>query len=797
MSARERLTLAAALAVALTSSALAPLYRDPGWLVRVLGVVAVVAALGLVTRRSGLPSFLQPVIGVVGVLVYAAVVFAPTTLRFLLLPTGRTAGALNGLLQNGLDDVSALTVPVPSNTGLVLLAVLGVGAIAVVVDLVAVVFDRAAVAGLPLLLLFAIPSTVRQGGVGWLPFALGAAGWLGLLLVEGSDRVGRWGAPLQAGSVPNPDDGSLGRVGRRIGAAALGVAIVLPATLPGLDARLLSGGGDGPGLAGRKGRTSTTYNPITQLRGQLNQPAPTELFRYTTTDAQPDYLRLTTLDKFDGTSWSSSQLKGDPNDDAVQKGVPTPATLDIGRTVAIKDRIAIKSLATKWLPVPFPPTDIAIAGPWVWDHTAETVFSAPNDTSDLRDPYEVTATRVIVPPGSLSDTGSRPRDVAKYAEAVQLTPYVAAEVRKVVAAGTNDFERVEAIQQYFLNSARFTYSTDADAPRLDTKDALERFLRNGKGFCEQYASAMAAMVRSLAIPARVAVGFTPGTKGDSGAYVVTTSEAHAWPEVWFAGTGWIRFEPTPRGGVTTVPAYAQAQPGAVAKPGQDPLRPSAAPSASAKRFGKDIDNQLEPKGQNGQPAAIPGRGGPGGPGLPSVGQTALGMLVLVLPLPALLAVVRRRRRLHSPDALTAWAQLRDDAADLGHRWRPTDSPRAAAGHLRSVRDLGPENPAGSPSAALERVARAAERARYAPPGGELPGDQLGARLAPDVRIVRVALRRTARPAQRWRALLLPPATIAWFSAGIGGRVADLLDGFDNILGRLGRAVRVRSHPRTN
>ena len=59
---------------------------------------------------------------------------------------------------------------------------------------------------------------------------------------------------------------------------------------------------------------------------------------------------------------------------------------------------------------------------------------------------------------------------------------------------------------------------------------------------------MALMARTLDIPSRVQVGFTPGEQDEDGTWVVTVHDAHAWPELWFEGVGWVRFEPTPGGG---------------------------------------------------------------------------------------------------------------------------------------------------------------------------------------------------------------------------------------------------------
>ncbi|MDP9102139.1 MAG: transglutaminase-like domain-containing protein, partial [Actinomycetota bacterium] len=158
-----------------------------------------------------------------------------------------------------------------------------------------------------------------------------------------------------------------------------------------------------------------------------------------------------------------------------------------------------------------------------------------------------------------------------------------------------ELDRARAIQNYFLNAARFRYSTSSDVPQITTPDALERFLRGGRGFCEQYSSAMAAMLRYLGIPSRVAVGFTPGRRLANGTFVVTTREAHAWPEVWFAGAGWVRFEPTPRAGVTTVPSYAQtnsAGGGPQVQPAPVTPADKAAQASNTRTTGKDLDRAL-------------------------------------------------------------------------------------------------------------------------------------------------------------------------------------------------------------
>ena len=94
---------------------------------------------------------------------------------------------------------------------------------------------------------------------------------------------------------------------------------------------------------------------------------------------------------------------------------------------------------------------------------------------------------------------------------------------------------------------------------------LTDFLFHTKtGYCQQFAFAMAGLARLLGIPSRIAVGYTAGSRRANGTWKVTTADAHAWPELYFAGLGWIRFEPTPGGptgqGTATVPNYG-ASPG--------------------------------------------------------------------------------------------------------------------------------------------------------------------------------------------------------------------------------------------
>ena len=110
------------------------------------------------------------------------------------------------------------------------------------------------------------------------------------------------------------------------------------------------------------------------------------------------------------------------------------------------------------------------------------------------------------------------------------------------------YDKAERLRNWLRT---FTYSLQAPGDGTDdsSQDVILQFLKERKGYCVQFASAMAVMARILGIPARVAVGFLPGHQDPvTGAWTVTLKDAHAWPELYFQGIGWVRFEPTPASG---------------------------------------------------------------------------------------------------------------------------------------------------------------------------------------------------------------------------------------------------------
>jgi len=466
----------------------------------------------------------------------------------------------------------------------------------------------------------------------------------------------------------------------------------------------------------------------------------------------------------------------------VQDGIPKPEGLTSARRTPVSAQIRVTgAFDGPWLPLPFPPDQVDIDGPWLWDTEAETVFSTRTSLGEVDDPYVVSASRLEPLVTLLRGKQDVPSDIDDvYGTVPELSPVVQRLLDDTVAGAATDYDRVAAIQALFRDPANgFSYDEQASTPGLNAPDALENFLLGRVGYCEQYASAMGAMVRGLGMPARVAVGFTPGTRLAGDTWTVTTNDAHAWPEVWFKGTGWVRFEPTPRREQVTTPGYTSAPEVEVPLPGL-----SQAPTAAPALPGAD---SLSPGAvDRGADGATSGPTDAAGPAWLSPWLLLIPGLLLLLGAAALVDAVRRRRRWRRPGPLAAWASVTDSGLDVGHDWRPMDSPRAAAAHLLRTRPLPTEA-----AAAVLRLGAAAERARYARPDPEGAPSNDDA-LRRDAETVRSALLATLGRGARWRLRLAPPSTLLWARSSLLTASDEGLDQVGSALSGLGGR---RRHPR--
>ncbi|MGV9991699.1 transglutaminase TgpA family protein [Streptomyces sp. NPDC003374] len=782
MSGRSRLALCAAAATLMAACALLPLVSSATWIVQVTLMLTVQSGVGAAARRVPLARPLTVGAQALVTLVLLTLVFARQQALLGLVPGPDAVRHLAELLRQGGEDVGRYAIPAPLTDGIRLMLVGGVLLIGLIVDTLAVTFRSAAPAGLPLLALYSVAAGLSDGGTGWLWFLVASAGYLMLLLAEGRDRLSQWGRVFGgAARAPGGEPGGAVapvRTGRRIGAFALGVALVVPLALPSLRGGLLDSAGPGAGTGAGGGGTISAVNPLVSLRDSLNvdQDRTVMTLRTDSADTSDLYLRIVSLDDFDGTTWKPSQrhIVGVPDP------FPTPAGLsgEIARTEVTTTVSAADWYAQDWLPMPYPPSGVRIEGSWRYEPVGMTlVGDHGQNTRGLT--YQVRSLHVQPTAQQLATAAAPPPALRReYTHVPKALPgVVAATARSVTAGAANHYEQAVKLQDWFTVDGGFQYDTQVEVG--SGSQAIARFLKDKRGFCVHYSFAMAAMARTLGIPARVAVGFAPGSPQADGTVTVGLKDAHAWPELYFEGIGWTRFEPTPTRGTT--PSYTRSETPGTALPDpavpsqQASTAPSTAPSAS-QSCSPDL-RRLQECGVPSAQAALP-RGDGGPPWYTAAGWALGGLAVLVLPLSPLLW--RRRTRSVRLGAhgrgeadvvshtLAVWLELTDTAWDFGIPPDESQTPRGAAGRI--VR-LGRLDPAAAASA--HRLADAVEQVLYAPRPRPVAG------LADDVRRVTEGLRGAVSRGARLRAALAPRSTArvvwgvsAWWAA-VRGRVVRL------------------------
>ncbi|MGC1414219.1 MAG: DUF3488 and transglutaminase-like domain-containing protein [Candidatus Acidiferrum sp.] len=135
------------------------------------------------------------------------------------------------------------------------------------------------------------------------------------------------------------------------------------------------------------------------------------------------------------------------------------------------------------------------------------------------------------------------RDV--YLQLPQLDPRIPELAKQITERAQNPFDKTIMLENYLRSHFAYTLNLTGKPG----EDPLAHFLFETRaGHCEYFASAMAIMLRTLGIPTREVNGFLPGEYNDlAGDYIVRASDAHSWVEVYFPGTGWMTFDPTPPG----------------------------------------------------------------------------------------------------------------------------------------------------------------------------------------------------------------------------------------------------------
>jgi len=773
MTGHVRISLAAWVATVLGALVLTPVFSGPFLFISAF-LCAAVTGVGILLQNWRAPRLVVPVVQLLVLVELISLFFLHDTMRWGLLPWRETALVFNSQMVDAMDSINRYSAPLPPDSHLLLFAASVIAAAGLLIHLIAVQIKQAAWAGLLLLTMYTVPAATVHGGLPALLFIPPAIGYIVLLSAEGRTRLSRWGRRISGVShldAAEPIEASaLGQAGRRIGLSVVALAALLPALIPALPEGVIGNGLAGAGGGTGSGAVISANDPMLDMGKNLKRGDNVTALTYTGGPAGGTYLRLTALDLFDGNSWHVA-----PRGEGQKVGdgpLTTPPGYRGDLTKAPQSKLKIqvsRNFRSQLAPVPYPLRTISLKKNWKFDASTLDIISTNGQVVGGQD-YSLSWYDLQPTAQELNDsvtagepdqvTSDLPRDVP---------PEITEKAKEITAgANGNHYQQAAALQNWF-RSSEFTYSTATDSQ--SGMKALKAFLLTNKtGYCEQFATGMALMARILGIPSRVGIGFLPGTVGKDNQHVVKMHDMHAWPELYFEGSGWVRFEPTPSTRVATTPNYTNPANVGPSNPVTTPSTAPITPGATEDPISKPNPGRNLPDDSG----LIPVSGGNWftNGGAKIIGLTLAAILLLCVPL--LIRTLTRRRRFSRPPSRVGieglWAEVRDTSRDLGLEWSEISTPRQLGDWLVS------KVPAETQPQAL-RLARGVEAMRYAGQDMDFPD------LRTEAEAVRKALWIDTRFIRRWRARMLPPSW-RWYLNRGSSEASDLLDEFDLLLARI-------------
>jgi transglutaminase-like putative cysteine protease len=629
-----------------------------GWSFMYDMALVVVAGHGssLLLRRFRLTGWIAvPAVAAVLAWVVLALYYADTFSWAL--PTSDTWALLQRQLSEVRADFATAVAPVAFSGGWDVLATIGVALAVLLADLFAFRADARAETLVPGGVLFVFVGALGDERLQIATaVVLVAAGVITTAVLRSYHAAG------------GPEAGVTG-LSWRSGPAVLAVGVIVALAagfvgprLPGADAAPLYDTG------GRGGRVTEVVSPLVDIRSRLTNRSTDELFSVAA-DVE-SYWRSATLPEFDGTTWGLPERSLRPVDESL--ATPRDATIENRQQITIGALVGTL--------VPAAPDPFRASGPddlrWVAETSTLVTVDGDLEAGDVID--VVSATLQLDEATLRSATSDDPGDDIYTSVPSDLPPVVAETARRVTSGSRTPYEAARMLQEFFQRD--FTYSLEVQ-PGHDGS-AIESFLRDRVGYCEQFAGTYAAMMRSLGIPARVAVGFTSGVAASEGVWSVLGRNAHAWPEVWFDDIGWVAFEPTPGRGAPNAEAYTGLAPDqdlsgadSVLADQDDAPPPTMAPVAPAQdQFDVDLPEEfVEPSRTADEPGPTAGSSGSGAPWRWLLGGA---LVALIAGAPALVRSLRPKVASLSVDhqLARAWERAIDAVRLAGVPLRPSDTP---------------------------------------------------------------------------------------------------------------------------
>ena len=651
------------------------IFEGDGWILPVFIAAAVSHLLALAVRRSGRGMLLSTLVSAAGLALAVTWTHYWST-TFWSLPTGETQAVLVDDLDRAWTAFGELSPPVEPINGFTVSAMAAIWLIAFLCDWTAM---RVRALFEPMLL--PIVSIGFVGLVGdhehqILTIAVFTAALLQFALIH---RV--VARTADAAWLGGEGRASAGRRALLTGSAAMAAVALAGAIAAG---PVLSSDKD-PLVdlteafeRSRRSSGRVVISPLVDIRGRLVNQAETLMFSVRSDERS--YWRLTSLDQFDGQVWTSRA-------DYAARPTQLPSLFQSGSSVQESvQQFSIEQLGAVWLPAAFEPRSVESAIAEIsYEPSSSTLIVGRSLLSSNGLSYTVSSALPRFDPEMLKTIphdapASSPVD-SYTALPSDFSPQVRALAEQLAAGAESSYEQALALQNFFRRG-NFTY--DASAAAGHSGNRIEEFLSIRQGYCEQFAGTFAAMARSLGLPARVAVGFTVGEADpdDPGLFLVRGKHAHAWPEVYLEGVGWVAFEPTPGRGAPGAQNYtglaeSQAIGGPeLAPPEEDPAIDLGSELDRSNVFEDFLLPELEDFG-DAQAAASPDGGG----GMTwrtwaaILAPSLIALLILLIPW---FKQIRKKRRFmglsgNRGKIRLLWAETVEALAQIGLTPRPDET----------------------------------------------------------------------------------------------------------------------------
>jgi transglutaminase-like putative cysteine protease len=343
------------------------------------------------------------------------------------------------------------------------------------------------------------------------------------------------GDPLAAQRIATP---GLLRAALVASSLSILLALALFLVLPRMRSHMLHGTGGGLRVATSGFSDTIQLGELGRIRQDPRAVLHVETLAGTPAPEGAGYWRGLAFDRFDGRSWSVT-----PPD---KRAIPGSAEIGIDLAPRLRDAEQVQRIVREPVTggVVFsrgPPTRISGALRGLERDSNGGLYSPRQ--ADQRVIYTV-ASRVEPDAPLPGDRAlETPDGRGRHLQLPPLAPWVEGLARSIVDGVDSDAERAARLERWLRRNGRYSNTP----PDVGDSAPIEAFLQQGlEGHCEYFASAMVVLLRSAGIPSRMVNGFAGGHTNRLGGFVtLTRADAHAWVEVHFERTGWVRFDPTP------------------------------------------------------------------------------------------------------------------------------------------------------------------------------------------------------------------------------------------------------------